>query len=595
MEAIQTLATTITTLTENNATLSAQLVAREADATNVNKKIRDLYQKFVDLEREFSALTKPEPKDSIFENVQDLLWGIEEKLQDVEPEIAHNGRADDMESIVNFTRNSLREMIANEMQKRMPKEVVTPKEIPEVHLAKITPTEAMPSSSMSAPTSIVADLDAKLKDIFIAVIEKQGAHYSFVEELLSFKGVYLTGSVVLKTLINQDYDDPRYWMDVIVTGGNNAKIEKCIENGGYGCIFTYTKESNKEWTRKIYRKSGDKNVNLVVYYHRPIAVKYRTEEGLLNTATFMLPFQFTHNFYDGVNFFVLNKKALRTKTHYYDKVHKCKHVRKFEGLGFKFEVVEKLGPVTFTKKISSGKTFTDLADEISDKWCKDDVIVETVKCIEEESVPEITTTSDSRQKCIVPLDAAGNVGENFKKIIEHLGFSYAIFEKLFDVKAVATGSAVTQALLGEYWSNCHTVTIDVSMLSQMRRRDIENILTEHNFYISHALNNKFGGYVVIYKHPSSSTSRIALKTTTNGCGHPMMFNQNTFDGTSFKISAYETVQKRMHYQTFLTSDFTADWIAKYKERGFEVVSLTNPFLHLSSFSIDKSQIPISTR
>jgi hypothetical protein len=622
MEAIQSLSTAITALTTNNAELTSanaeltsQLATYEEDAKTTNQKIRDLYGKFVALERDFTALIKP--KESIFESTQDLLWEIEEKLKDVEPEIAHNGRADDLESILNFTRKSLREMITNEVQKRELEVAPSSPNLTsgEAIIRTEATTSSVTSASSSSSTTSLAHNDAKLEDILKVVIANQGVDYDFVEELLSFKGVYLTGSVVLKTLINQEYEDHRYWTDVVVIGGNHDKIEKCIENGGYKCVAvaTSTKYPNKEWTRKIYRKSGnEKNVDLFVYYHRPIAVKYRTEVGHLNISTFMLPFQFNHNFYDGINFFVLNKKALRTKTHYCTEVPKGDHVRKYETAGFKFEVVEKLGSVSFTKKIFGCKTFTDLATEISDKWCKDDIIVKTVKCVDNEPMPEIKDSLgcivplDSAKcidkeptfeinDCVVPMDSAGNVGENFKKIIERHGFTYSLFEKLFDAKAVATGSAVTQALLGEYWNNCHTVTIDASALSSDRRLSVERLLLNHGFFISHALNNKFGGYVVIYKLSTSSTSRIALKITNSGGSHPMMFNQNTFDGTSFKISAYESIQKRMHYQNFLTSDFTYDWMTKYKERGFEVISHTNPFLHLSSFSIDKSQIPISTQ
>jgi len=356
MEALQTITETITKLTAENS-----LHEKNAEETNV--KIRALYGKIVDLERDIASLARIRDDGDFPTTHYDLLQSIEAKIKDVEPEVAYKGRADGFESILKFVQNSLRVMIAKEVASRQ----ATDRVECQVKLASDVVSQGVKSvASSSCDTSskftndVVIEGNPQLRQIFEAVIEKQRISKEFVDELLSFKGVYLTGSVVLKTLLNQNYDDARYWLDVVVLSGNQRKISDKIAANDYVCVEE-SKNIVTAWTRKTYRKKGSAtiDIDIKVYFYEPIRMEYFTEVNFLTKALWILPYKFMYNFYDGINFFVLDKKALRTKTHSGVKPPLW-YPTKYEKAGFKFEVIEKEQEFSHTKKIHHDSTIDDL-------------------------------------------------------------------------------------------------------------------------------------------------------------------------------------------------------------------------------------------
>lgn len=287
MDSIRALETAFTTLTD-------QLSSREDEAAKTNAKIRELHTKVVSLERDISSLIPDrESMDECVANVPALLQKIEQDYKTLSPEY-----------ILDYTRKTLRAIISADNVKVNREASASP----------FTPPSASSTSTEVAPKQILAKT-AKLTEIFKKVIENMNVNPYFILKLLNFRGVYMTGGAVLKTLLNQEFDDPRLWIDVVVLGMSDFfTVQNFIETSGYVCIASTTETTKvvpENWIRKTFRLREDTSPlpkpDLIVYFN--------AKNVSLQEATFMLPFQFSHNFYDGTNFFVLDTAALQSKTH----------------------------------------------------------------------------------------------------------------------------------------------------------------------------------------------------------------------------------------------------------------------------------------
>lgn len=648
MEAIETLKTTLTTLT-------TCIVTYEDDRKKTNEKLRSLYEKVNELERGLSSIIERKSESQISteeqcpKDAQELLRNIEDKLDTKQ----------DLESILNFTRMTLRQMINDEVGKRKMERIrnkiqtrlndyndeVGQREMErvgsqnkhaseitepithscnnetamremerircEIQLAsRITPTEPMyPTYSCNkgyftqnqAASSQDSSNDAMLSSMFMDIIRRYDISEDFVEELLEHKGVYITGSVVLKTLVNQEFDDFRDWLDVIVAQNNRKKIKKLIKAHGYKRVASKTVDQTTpgDWIRKIYRKKNSKTlkVDMVVYFNCSAFGNHPSVWDYITHSKFMLPFKFQHNFYDGINFYVLDKEALRTKTHVSIREHSGEHVRTLEAAGFNFKVVATI-PNSQSLEVSKYKTFAQFAKELdnsSEESC--DFPVLSVDYLRSASQSSEETPNASQIKlsdwflkdtglaihlcairfsdkdtCIVPIVNSGTFEENFKLVVERLGFDYRVFEDLFNTeKVLAVGSAVTQALLQEFWLDAKTVTLDVTSLMG-NLTEIVCILQSHGFVECDPIINQFGCHVRSYSYPSQKQNRISFITRAPYAKHPLKFNQNSFNGKTFLSHDHIALVDCAHIGKVREFDsvFLNQLVGKYKHRGFKI-------------------------
>lgn len=308
MDATQTLLTSITELARINQKLSSELATYKEEAKDVNEKVVNLYKHFISIEKEIANLTGKECKPNVvLDPIQALI---------------------ETENIVGTSKD----------------------DSPDI-------------SFISSDSTIM------MENLLFKVLDKHHAGYKFVKGLLSFKGTYLTGNVILKTLTNQQITDPSPygdWLPVIATGGHYSAIEKYISENKFECVDTVEGGCRPDWIGKTYVKIGRPKylVDMVVYYYKPFNPIQITKDELLHKSTFMLTFQYQHNFYDGTHFYVLDAKALRTKTHIISARERNYVSCVYEKFGFKNEVSEYKPIVSRTKKIHNALRFEDLAKHL---------------------------------------------------------------------------------------------------------------------------------------------------------------------------------------------------------------------------------------
>lgn len=241
----------------------------------------------------------------------------------------------------------------------------------EIKSKEIEPVQSSNSESdqLNHNDVISSDSTIMMENLLFKVLDKHHAGYKFVKGLLSFKGTYLTGNVVLKTLTNQQITDPSPygdWLPIIATGGHYSAIEKYISENHFECVDTVEGGCRPDWIGKTYVKICRPKylVDMVVYYYKPVSPIQITKDELLRKSTFMLTFRYQHNFYDGTHFYVLDAKALRTKTHIISARERNYVSCVYEKFGFKNEVSEYKPIVSRTKKIHNALRFEDLAKHL---------------------------------------------------------------------------------------------------------------------------------------------------------------------------------------------------------------------------------------